>query len=539
MSMESEEGAEGSGAQPERVVLVLSGLLALLLLAAAVAAMYVVQHRSGFKSQVGPAPTIVLGTPSVKGTATPAPTAQPGGPTPTVTSTARIGQATASPTARVGQATAVATPTKRPATVVLPSPTLPVTAVVTRPGEVRSWYFAEGATIPPFQTFYSVYNGGSVAAQVTVTLYPERGSPVQRTVEVGPRRQLRVRAADLLPSAVFGAQIASEQPIYVERVTLGDRDGTATPGMSLATTWYFPEGRTVEDFTTWLLVLNPGRQMAQLTVSYLVVGGEVVTRKHTVAPSVRLTIPVHADAQRGVLGIIVRSDQPVAAEHSIYFDDQKAAYGGGGLSTLSKTWYVSSGNTEEGFTAQVALLNPHDTGTEAKITVVGRDQKTTTESYSLGPQSKHDIVLNDLADGQLVGAILETDQPVAVQIVTFYDADKKSAAYSASALPTPAYVWYLPDVATGSLHNSYVTVINPGAQEANVTALYVAEDGSQVEKSYRLAGRARMNLWANQEAKDKVVASVEVHSSQPVVAERITVFRTAVGATASAGMPGQ
>ena len=77
--------------------------------------------------------------------------------------------------------------------------------------------------------------------------------------------------------------------------------------------------------------MNPGAAAANLTVTYTQVPELTpVVKTYTVGPATRINIAVSADIPSGVMGIKVQSDQPVAAEHSIYFDNQKAAYGGPG-----------------------------------------------------------------------------------------------------------------------------------------------------------------------------------------------------------------
>lgn len=534
----------------ERLAALLGVFLALLLVMAALVILYVQRGQRGLSAAVGPSPTAIVspgavgGTPAAsKGAATPAPgavlatqvaTATPTGPrataSPAATSTAA---ATTAPQASATRATAVSPAATKPGT--LPPPTsAPAPAQPTGP---RTWYFAEGGSGAPFRTYYALYNPGAAAAKVQLTLYQESGQPVQRQVEAPAHSQVRILGNDLLPNTAFGARIASDQPIFAQRTTLGDRDGTTAPGQSPAKTWYFAEGRTMDEFTTWLLVLNPGTVQANLKLTYLPVEKQPVARSYTVKAESRLTIAVQKDVPDGVLGIILESDQPVVAEESIFFDEQKAAYGGPGASALGKRWYAT-GNTEEGFTTQIAVLNPDDTGIAVKASVVGRDGAKAEMSYPVGPKAKLDIVVNDLLEGQLVAVTLAADEPFAAQTTTFY-ASQQSAAYSANPAPAAAKDWYLPETLTGNLYNSYVVVFNPGTVASTVRAVYVVENGPAVIKSYNLPGGARLNLWANDEVKDSMVAAVEIHASQPVTAERITIFKTTLGATSSAGMVGQ
>ena len=119
----------------------------------------------------------------------------------------------------------------------------------------------------------------------------------QPALTVAAASQTSVLANEILPNSVFGAGITSDRPVYAERTTLGDRDGTAATGMTPGKTWYFAEGQTGDDFTTWLLVLNPGTAPAALTVTYYPVEGKPVVKTYTAPPTARLNIAAQADME--------------------------------------------------------------------------------------------------------------------------------------------------------------------------------------------------------------------------------------------------
>ena len=549
INIDLQDDPESGDQPPDRLSSLLSLLLAVLIFVAVVVVLLVARQRVQQAALLKPTPTV-----AAKATASPslAMTPPPGTRLPGATQAAPV-----APTNTRAAATGVVTttaplptsqptsPVQTPATPQLaPPPTATVTpAAVSSPAaEALQWYFGEGASVSPFRTWYAVFNPGSQAAKVTLSLYPETGKAIERTLTVAPGTQSRVLANDILPKSVFGAGVTSDRPVYVERMTVGDRDGTTSSGLKPATTWYFPEGQTDEDFTTWLLALNPSSTPAALTVSYYPVGGKPVVKTYTAAPTARLTIDVRKDVPAGVIGIVVESSQPIVVEHSIYFDDQKAAYGGPGLTAPSKTWYLGSGNTQVGFTARVAIFNPNKEPAVVKATLLGSKQQAVSDLYSIEPMSKDDIVLNDRADEQLVAVVLESDKPVLAQMVTYYLSGGESgpvAAYSSPALAAAARQWYLADMAPESAYDSYIMIFNPATIPASVSVAYIVQGGEQVSKAYDLPGSGRLTLRASDEVKDKLVAAASVRATQPVVVERVTMFRTTVGATSSAGMPAQ
>ena len=138
-----------------------------------------------------------------------------------------------------------------------------------------SWYFADGSTVSPSQTWYSILNPGTQVVLATVRLFgAEPGQPPREyTAHVNPGTQVRVPADKIMPGAVFGAEVTSDQPFFVERFTLGARDGTTSPGLKLAKDWYFPDAHTEGDYETWLLILNPGASVASGSITFLPVAG--------------------------------------------------------------------------------------------------------------------------------------------------------------------------------------------------------------------------------------------------------------------------
>ena len=93
-----------------------------------------------------------------------------------------------------------------------------------------SWFLAEGATGPFFETFVLLANPGDAAAEATVTFLPESGVPVVKTKTVPARGRLtiNVEAEDqALQNAAVATRVESTQPIVVERAQVLARSGAA------------------------------------------------------------------------------------------------------------------------------------------------------------------------------------------------------------------------------------------------------------------------------------------------------------------------
>jgi len=82
----------------------------------------------------------------------------------------------------------------------------------------QTWYFAEGATAPPFQTWFLLMNPNENATNVTLSFMSEAGgTPVVRTVNVAPHTRMNIYANQIVPNAAIATTISSDLPIVAER----------------------------------------------------------------------------------------------------------------------------------------------------------------------------------------------------------------------------------------------------------------------------------------------------------------------------------
>ena len=93
----------------------------------------------------------------------------------------------------------------------------------TAPPPIQSrstWYFAEGSTQPPFDTWILLQNPGRVAANVQVAYQRPDGSQVFQSIVVGPTSRYSIFVNQVLPNTPFSARIDADQPVFAERSLL-------------------------------------------------------------------------------------------------------------------------------------------------------------------------------------------------------------------------------------------------------------------------------------------------------------------------------
>jgi hypothetical protein len=185
-----------------------------------------------------------------------------------------------------------------------------------------TWYFAEGATMGGFNTFYLLLNPGSSPADVTVTYLRAGRAPRTKTYEVPPGARQTVWVdmevwddGDSLAEAEVSARIDATAPIIAERAMYLDRNGQLfTAGHDSvgltdpSTRWLLAEGATGPYFDLFILLANPAAQAADVRLRFLLGDGTVIEHRQSVPALSRATVWVDA------LGL----DQRLIAQNPAY-----------------------------------------------------------------------------------------------------------------------------------------------------------------------------------------------------------------------------
>jgi hypothetical protein len=206
---------------------------------------------------------------------------------------------------------------------------------VTQPSP--SWFFAEGATGPFFETFILLSNPNAAPANVTVTFLPDTGTPVtiQRTIPEMERLTINIEAdAPSLANAAVATQVVSTQPIVAERAQYWpftpDRwfEAHASAGVTAsAEDWGLAEGRVggAEGYETYILLANPGTSPVDVTITFVRETGLPVTKTFTVNPTSRFNVSTGPGSLVPELanerfGAVIHATGPIMAERAMYWN---------------------------------------------------------------------------------------------------------------------------------------------------------------------------------------------------------------------------
>jgi hypothetical protein len=203
----------------------------------------------------------------------------------------------------------------------------------------RRWYFAEGTTEAPFTMSILVLNPNAQPVDAAVTFMTPDGTSLTRRYAIPAATRLSIPVNDVVPQLGVATTVVTDRPVAVERAISWNNGlaGTASAGaIAPSYSWRFADGRTLDTFQQFLLVSNPGRNQARVTVEYtLSDGSRVSDPPFIMAGGSRQTVAVHT-LRPGQLAIAatVRSSQPIVVERSLYRGDPRTADSRGGETVL-------------------------------------------------------------------------------------------------------------------------------------------------------------------------------------------------------------
>jgi hypothetical protein len=264
---------------------------------------------------------------------------------------------------------------------------------------LRTWYLAEGYTGISFHEYIRILNPGYSAAHVDVRLLPFNGRPATSVVELVAAQSGVVLDVNTVEAGQsLSAIVSSDQPIVVDRLMTFGRNGYgATEQMGSATaasTWLFAEGSTVNNFETYLTVLNPSAsQPAAVTATFFDQAGNVLGNNTIIIdPLRRGNIKVNTFVRSSGIATILTANIPVFAERPLYFGSPNSATAGGsvvsGRNGGGVSWLFPEGNTSAGYLEFVLIQNPSTQAAPVTLRFYQTNGQTVDYSLTLPAKSR-------------------------------------------------------------------------------------------------------------------------------------------------------
>ncbi len=305
-----------------------------------------------------------------------------------------------------------------------------------------NWWLPEGCTRSSFNTYVLLQNPGTQDAQVELrTMLPNGGSymPFHLTLPAQSRRTVLLDsltwvkggsniigdagAAGAGSTAVsidnndVSTWVVSDKPIVAEQSLYYDYFGRSGGSNSIgaagtSTSWYLAEGYTGAGFDTYILVQNPNAKRAKVTLSFYTNNtfnpGPAGTSSipapfqvsYSVAPYARYTLCLNtvAQLQGKDVATSIRSDQPVVAARSMYFnysgiEDGDLSIGG---TQAHATWELAEGYTGGAFDTYVLFMNPMTNWQKVTAVFLTPSGSPIARAYQVPPYARYTIHVDEI-----------------------------------------------------------------------------------------------------------------------------------------------
>jgi hypothetical protein len=189
--------------------------------------------------------------------------------------------------------------------------------------------------------------------------------------------------------------------------------------------WYLAEGSTGSDaqtqFETWVLVVNPTGQKANVTVSYQTDKGPVNGPTFIMDPGTRTSINVADTVQTWNVSTMVQSDQHVLVERSMYWNGRRGGHSSLGVEETGGEWICPEGSTRGGFETWVLIQNPQKKEATCDLMFMTDTGMVDGPTITVGAQSRTSICLNNVINNRWsVSTKVTSDQDVIVERSSYF-----------------------------------------------------------------------------------------------------------------------
>ncbi len=304
-----------------------------------------------------------------------------------------------------------------------------------------------------------------------------------------------------------------------------------TGTLPVATRFYFAGGLNSPSSHSTLDLLNPYGVPADAQLTVYLGNGATVSRSLSVGPHQERSVDMRGlGLPYGSFGLSVSVNRLIAAQLNLTRDGQDGDNLLGNTE-LSTTWYLAEGYTGLTFHESVSILNPDPVApavVQLRLLPLGGGP-TKIVSVTVAPHSDVVTDINSQLPGQSVSVVATSTTPVAVERTLTFSTNGFGMTARAGT-NTPATNWIFAEGTTVNHFQTFLTVLNPNALPAHVTASFFDRNGQSLgSRTITVLGQSRGNFKENDYFNASGVAAV-VTSDQPVVVERPEYFGSPNGA---------
>ncbi len=204
---------------------------------------------------------------------------------------------------------------------------------------------------------------------------------------------------------------------------------------------------------------------------------------------------------------------------------------------LSTEWYLAEGFTGRNatggeFEEYVLVQNPNAEPANLQVTFMLTGGRTEERSYVVPAASRFTITVDDILPDAEVSTYIRSDRPVAAERAMYFNGRK--AGHDSIGVSQPSKTWYLAEGYTAESFDEYVLIQNPGAEAADVTAVFMTQGAGNQMRQYTVGPHSRFTIHVDDIVPADSV-STAIKSTQPVVVERAQYLNNMTAGTCSIG----
>jgi photosystem II stability/assembly factor-like uncharacterized protein len=265
-----------------------------------------------------------------------------------------------------------------------------------------NWFVAAANGDAGRRLEYTVFNPGSDSALVDLIYLPDGAAPVarQHTIAAGDRLIVDAHTDAGAGAVRLAGAIVSNVPVVAEAI-VRSATGDATLGtFATAAAGYMnflAAGQTNPLVSSSIDVFNVTGEATTITVTYVLAGGGIVQRQHTVAGFASLSIdPVGDDAllEDATFGVVASAASPFVMTSSTWWPGTSADwYGGAGTvsaTTAARRWaigYGEIGGADNSLT-EIAIANVSARAGAARLRLCFDDGTSIERSVDVPPVAR-------------------------------------------------------------------------------------------------------------------------------------------------------
>jgi subtilisin-like proprotein convertase family protein len=285
------------------------------------------------------------------------------------------------------------------------------------------------------------------------------------------------------------------------------------------------EGATGAFFDADVTMANPSGVDSQLAIDFLPEGGAPVHVDTSVAAGTPLQVNVEQHVPAAAVSTVVRSRHaPLAVERTMIWDAN--GYGGhGGTSAAPATRWLFAEGSQGFFSTYVLLANDNNSLTDVIITFLVEGGAPVVHHTSVPAKSRVTVDAGTIP--QLVnssfGIDVISEQPIIAERAMYLPGARLfEGGHESAGVNSPSRSWFLAEGATGSFFDCFVLMSNPNNAAANVSLLYLLEDGTTIPQQVVVPpnGRTTINVETVAPQLLNAAVSTTITSDVEIVAER-------------------